>query len=217
MQRAVARAIPPGARAIRPATRTREIARMLRSFRLNLEALAYVALLVGMYLIYNTVAISVVQRRPEIGTVRALGATRGAVFRTFLAEGALIGVARIARSGWRSGAALATFSVAAVTRTVDTFYVATHADRVVYDPVLFVKAFVLGVVASIVAAAIPALDAAVDAARDRDARARLRAAPAALRGARGVRRRGAARARLGLHAAPRDRRCPGVRLRGRAC
>ncbi len=159
VQRAVAAVIPPGARVIRPATRTAEIARMLQSFRLNLAALAFVALLVGMYLIYNTVAISVVQRRPEIGTVRALGATRGAVFRTFVAEGALFGVAGSA-CGLALGAALATLSVAAVSRTVDTLYVASHADRVAYDPILFAKAFALGVVASVVAAAFPALDAA---------------------------------------------------------
>ncbi|WP_317994643.1 FtsX-like permease family protein [Vulcanimicrobium alpinum] len=158
-QRAVAALIPPGTRAVAPKTRTDEIARMLRSFRLNLEALAYVALLVGMYLIYNTVAISVVQRRPEVGTVRALGATRGAVFRTFIAEGAMIGVLG-SLLGLALGALLATFSVAAVSRTVDTLYVASHADRVVYDPLLFVKAFVLGVIASIVAAAFPAYDAA---------------------------------------------------------
>jgi putative ABC transport system permease protein len=159
VQRAVGAVIPPGARVIRPKTRTDEIARMLQSFRLNLAALAYVALLVGMYLIYNTVAISVVQRRPEIGTVRALGATRGAVFRTFVAEGALVGVLG-SLCGLGLGAALATLSVAAVSSTVDILYVASHADRVAYDPVLFAKAFVLGVLASIVAAAFPALDAA---------------------------------------------------------
>jgi putative ABC transport system permease protein len=159
VERAVAAAIPPGARVIRPKTRTDEIARMLQSFRLNLAALAYVALLVGMYLIYNTVAISVVQRRPEIGTVRALGATRGAVFRTFVGEGALVGIVGSA-CGLGLGAALATLSVAAVSSTVDILYVASHADRVAYDPVLFAKAFVLGVLASIVAAAFPALDAA---------------------------------------------------------
>src|SRR5581483_2973485 len=159
VQRAVARAIPPGARVVRPATRTGEIARMLRSFRLNLEALAYVALLVGMYLIYNTVAISVVQRRPEIGTVRALGATRAAVFGTFAAEGALVGTLG-SLLGLGLGALLARGAVDAVARTVNTIYVGTHADRVVYDPVLFVKALVLGVAASVAAAAFPALDAA---------------------------------------------------------
>jgi putative ABC transport system permease protein len=159
VERAVAAVIPPGARVIRPKTRTAEIARMLQSFRLNLAALAYVALLVGMYLIYNTVAISVVQRRPEIGTVRALGATRGAVFRTFVGEGALVGIVGSA-CGLGLGAALATLSVAAVSSTVDILYVASHADRVAYDPALSAKAFVLGVLASIVAAAFPALDAA---------------------------------------------------------
>ena len=151
--------VPPGARVVRPAVRTGEIARMLRSFRLNLSALAYVALLVGMYLIYNAVAISVVQRRPEIGTVRALGATRGAVFRTFLAEGALAGIAGSAL-GLALGAALATFSVAAVSRTVDTLYVGSHADAVVFSLFPFVKAFALGVLAAIAAAAFPAWDAA---------------------------------------------------------
>lgn len=162
VERAVAAAIPPGARAIRPKTRTDEIDRMLQSFRLNLEALAYVALLVGMYLIYNTVAISVVQRRAEIGTVRALGATRGAVFRTFVAEGALVGVLGSVL-GLGVGALLARFSVAAVSRTVDTLYVGSHADAVAYDPALFLKAFVLGVLAALAAAAFPALDAATTA------------------------------------------------------
>ena len=156
---AVVKMIPPGTRAITPRTRTAEIARMLQSFRLNLEALAYVALLVGMYLIYNSVAISVVQRRSEIGVVRALGATRGAVFRTFVAEGALVGIAG-SLLGLAVGAFLASLSVAAVSRTVDTLYVASHADAVAYDPMLFLKAFALGVAASIVAAALPAFDAA---------------------------------------------------------
>lgn len=159
VRRAVAAVIPPGARAVRPKTRTDEIARMLQSFRLNLAALAYVALLVGMYLIYNTVAISVVQRRAEIGTVRALGATRRAIFAVFAGEGALVGVVG-SLGGLALGALLATVSVAAVSRTVDTLYVGTHADRVAADPVLFLKAFVLGVVASILAAAGPAYDAA---------------------------------------------------------
>jgi putative ABC transport system permease protein len=156
---AVRRVLPPGVRAIEPRVRTGEITRMLRSFQLNLAALSYIALLVGMYLIYNTVAISVVQRRPEIGTLRALGVKRSGILRTFLAEGALFGVAGSAM-GLALGSVLATFSVAAVSRTVDTLYVASHADRVVYDPAVLLRAFLIGVVAAIVAALVPALEAA---------------------------------------------------------
>lgn len=156
---AVRRVLPPGVRAIEPKVRTGEITRMLGSFQLNLAALSYIALLVGMYLIYNTVAISVVQRRPEIGTLRALGAQRGQIFRTFLAEGALFGVAG-SLAGLAFGSFLATFSVAAVSRTVDTLYVSSHADRVIYDPVILLKTFAIGVIAATIAALVPALEAA---------------------------------------------------------
>lgn len=159
VQRGVAAVIPHGARAIKPTVRTGEIKRMLRSFQLNLAALSYVAMLVGMYLIYNTVAISVVQRRPEIGTLRALGATRGQIFRTFLAEGALFGVFG-SLLGLGIGSVLAQLSVGAVARTVDTLYVATHADRVSYDPLVLLKAFLVGTVLATASALFPALEAA---------------------------------------------------------
>ena len=156
---AVARVIPPGTRAIEPTVRTGEIRRMLRSFQLNLEALSYIALLVGMYLIYNTVAISVVQRRPEIGTLRAVGARRIDIFRTFLFEGALFGVVG-SLIGLVLGGILAQLSVGAVSRTVDTLYVASHADHVFYDPIILIKAFVIGVGLAMLSALVPALEAA---------------------------------------------------------
>ena len=159
VRNAVAKVIPPGTRAIEPKARTSEIERMLRSFTLNLAALSYVAMLVGMYLIYNTVAIGVVQRRPEIGTLRALGVTRRAVLATFVLEGALFGVAGSAL-GLLIGCALAQASVGAVARTVDTIYVATNADHVVYAPLVLLKAFAVGIVLATLSAVVPALEAA---------------------------------------------------------
>jgi putative ABC transport system permease protein len=159
VQPAVAAVVPHGARAIRPAVRTGEIKRMLRSFALNLAALSYVAMLVGMYLIYNTVAISVVQRRPDIGTLRALGATRRQIFTAFIGEGALFGTLGSVL-GLGLGALLAQLSVGAVSRTVDTLYVASHADRVIYDPLVLAKAFAVGLVLSTLSALFPALEAA---------------------------------------------------------
>ena len=156
---AVQRVLPPGVRAIEPKVRTSEIMRMLRSFQLNLEALSYIALLVGMYLIYNTVAISVVQRRPEIGTLRALGVRRGQILRTFLAEGALFGTIG-SLVGLVLGCVLANFSVAAVSKTVDTLYVSSHADRVVYDPLVLLKALIVGIVVACISSLVPAIEAA---------------------------------------------------------
>ncbi|MBV8354254.1 MAG: FtsX-like permease family protein [Candidatus Eremiobacteraeota bacterium] len=159
VMQAVRRVLPAGTRAIEPKVRTGEIARMLSSFTLNLTALSAIALVVGMYLIFNTVAIGVVQRRADIGIVRALGATKRSIFTTFVAEGALFGAIGSA-AGLGLGALLAGLSVASVARTVNTLYVATGVDRVLYDPTAFVKAFAVGIVLSLVAALVPAWEAA---------------------------------------------------------
>jgi putative ABC transport system permease protein len=159
VQAQVQRVLPPGARAVEPSVRTDEIRRMLRSFQINLAALSYIALLVGMYLIYNTVAISVVQRRPEIGTLRALGATRGQIFATFVGEGILFGVGG-ALVGLMLGGLLAQFSVNAVARTVSTIYVGTHADHVVYAWPVLLKACAVGLIAATLSALVPAIEAA---------------------------------------------------------
>jgi len=55
---------------------TNENRRMLAAFRWNLRLLSYISLMVGAFLIYNTISVSVVRRRPDIGIVRALGASR---------------------------------------------------------------------------------------------------------------------------------------------
>lgn len=156
---AVARVAPPGARVLTPKTRVDEISRMLSSFTMNLGALADVALLVGMYLIYNAVAISVVQREAEIGTLRALGTTQLQIFWTFVGEGALYGVAG-SLIGLLLGLALAHASLAAVETTVSSLYFGSHADRVHVGLLPTLKAFALGTVLAMAAAALPARAAA---------------------------------------------------------
>lgn len=151
--------VPPGARVLTPRTRLNEIQRMLASFTMNLSALADVALLVGMYLIYNAVAISVVQRTSEVGTLRALGTGRRGIFWSFVAEGALYGVAG-STLGILLGLVLARYSLSAVESTVSALYVGTHADAVVWSWRATAKAFALGTLLSMTAAAIPAFGAA---------------------------------------------------------
>ena len=88
------RAAAGRADAQRPSRRGQQVERMLAAFHLNLTALSWVALVVGLFLVYNTVTISVIARREEIGTLRALGVTRRQVLGLFLGEAAALGVAR---------------------------------------------------------------------------------------------------------------------------
>ncbi len=74
--------LPQGYNIDTPAGRTRQIENFMGRFRKSMNLISFMALFVGMYLIYNTVSISVVQRRKEIGILRALGATRGQIMRT---------------------------------------------------------------------------------------------------------------------------------------
>lgn len=159
VRQAVARAAPPGTRVLEPRTRLNEIRRMLSSFQMNLAVLADVALLVGMYLIYNAVAISVVQRKSEIGTLRALGVSRRAIFATFVGEGALYGILG-AIGGILAGFLLARFSVAAVQTTVSTLYVGSHADSVVFSWGATAKALGTGIALAMLSALAPAVQAA---------------------------------------------------------
>lgn len=159
VRRDLSTTVPPPARVIEPRVRTGEIGTMLQSFQLNLAALGFVALVVAMYLTYNAVAIAVVQRRAEIGTLRAMGARRRTIFALFLGEGVLYGVAGSVL-GVFAGMLLARYSVAAETQTVSSLFVGSHADAPVYALPSFIKACAAGIVAAALSAVAPALDAA---------------------------------------------------------
>ena len=89
--------LPPDASVATPVQRGEQVEKMLGGFELNLTAMSLVSLLVGMFLIYNTVSASVVRRRSEIGILRSLGTTRNEVRALFLAEALALGVIGVVR------------------------------------------------------------------------------------------------------------------------
>ena len=154
---------------------------MLAAFQLNLAALSLVALLVGLFLVYNTASISVVGRREEVGILRALGVTRGAILRLFLGEAAALALAGCAL-GVILGRVLAWGAISLTSTTVTALYVASAAapPALSWQDVLF--AFGVGVPLSLLAAAAPAAEAsrvtpmsAIRGADRLDSRYRLRA------------------------------------------
>src|SRR5207237_3935476 len=76
----------------RPRKRGEQIELLLTSFRVGLFFVSLIALFVGFFLIYNTVSVSVIQRRREIGTLRCLGMRRCELLRLILAEALILAV-----------------------------------------------------------------------------------------------------------------------------
>src|SRR2546422_7957790 len=92
VRRAVHALLPPGLTVKRPQQRNAQIERMTRAFRLNVSILSVVALLVGLFLVYNTVSFAVLRRRREIGILRSLGLSSAGIVRLLLTEVVLVGI-----------------------------------------------------------------------------------------------------------------------------
>jgi putative ABC transport system permease protein len=120
------RALLPASYALdKPGVRGEENQRMLRAFRWNLRVLSYISLVVGAFLIYNTISVSVVRRRPEIGILRALGTGRGGVLWLFLGEALLLGLAG-SLLGALLGRLLAEGAVGMIAETVNSLYASSR-------------------------------------------------------------------------------------------
>ncbi|HEX8490668.1 MAG TPA: FtsX-like permease family protein, partial [Chthoniobacterales bacterium] len=156
---ALRKLLPPDARVASPAQRTEEVEKMLGGFELNMTAMSLVSLLVGMFLIYNTVSASVVRRHHEIGILRSLGATRNEVRSLFLGEAVVLGALGSAL-GLIGGLLLARALVGTVAQTISSLYVFVNVKDVALRPSTFAIAWVTGLGSVIASAWFPAHAAA---------------------------------------------------------
>lgn len=182
------RAVLPAGTAIVPAgSRAGALDQMTRAFRLNLTALSLLALVVGMFLIYNTTIFSVIRRRRLIGMLRAIGVTRREIFALVCTEAFLIGLAGTA-AGLVFGVFLGDELTRLVSRTISDLYFVLEVRSVPLLPRTVVKGIVLGLGATLAAAVPPALEAtcapprAVLSRSDIEARRRKNVPLAALAG-----------------------------------
>ncbi|MCS7055265.1 MAG: ABC transporter permease [Thermoflexales bacterium] len=150
--------LPEGAQIVKPRARSQSVESLTDAFRLNLTALSLLALVVGMFLIYNTITFSVVQRRPVIGTLRCLGVTQREIFRQILLETLLLSVIG-GVIGIGLGILLGRGAVGLVSQTINDLYYTVNVRSVAIEPLTLIKGFVLGLVASLLAALAPAYEA----------------------------------------------------------
>ena len=157
-RRRLAGALPEGVQLRPQGSGTEGNRKMLSAFRWNLRILSYVALVVGAFLIYNAISISVVRRRAEIGIVRALGATRRAVLWALVGEAACLGIAGSVL-GLFIGRLMASGALRLMAATVESLYVSSRPGPLEITAGSIAQTFIVGAGAAVLSALSPALEA----------------------------------------------------------
>jgi len=150
--------LPNGLMLVDASSSGNALEQMTEAFEINLQALSLLAVVVGVFLIYNTVSFSVVQRRPVIGILRSLGATKRQIFTLIVGEAFILGLVGTIL-GLGLGMIFGRFTVALVSQTISDLYFAVDVTTVSVDPATLLKGALLGVIASTGAATIPSIDA----------------------------------------------------------
>lgn len=139
-------------------TRNHSLQQMSEAFHINLTAMSLLALLVASLLIYNTMTLSVLQRRTTLGIYRALGVSRREIFVLIMSETLVLAVAASAM-GLVFGLLLGQSLVQLVTRTINDLYFNLHVTAFLINPLSLIKGFALGVGMALISAFLPALEA----------------------------------------------------------
>ncbi|MEE9521791.1 MAG: FtsX-like permease family protein [candidate division NC10 bacterium] len=142
----------------RPEQRNRQVEKMLAAFRMNLNALSAISLVVAAFLIYNTLSLSVIHRQQQIGILRSLGVSAGEVVALFVGEALVLGgIGSLVGLGL--GTLLASQVLETISRTVSQLYSFIRVTHVDADPFTLLAALGLGLSFSLIAALYPSFQA----------------------------------------------------------
>ena len=151
--------IPPGVQLQTVAEQAQGVTRLSAAFELNLTAMSLLALLVGMFLVFNAMSFSIVQRRKLFGRLRAIGVTPRELFSLILLEGVIVAVL-----GTLPGLLLGVWLGQGLTRlvaaTVSDLYYQVSVTAMHLDGTALMIAGGLGVSATLLATWLPAWQAA---------------------------------------------------------
>jgi len=138
--------------------RNRQVESMLRAFQMNLTMLSGISLLVGIFLVYNTTAFSVVHHRREIGILRSLGMERKSITTVFLLEAGVLGGVGGLLGCWL-GVVLARWLTVLIGQNVGELYGVTSLLAMPIPFHMLIEAMSLGVGISLLGALRPAWEA----------------------------------------------------------
>jgi putative ABC transport system permease protein len=158
--RQIAAALGAGYVVAPPSARGRQFESMIAGYSLMMQASSLFAVVIGMFIIYNTFATAVTERRKEIGILRALGATQAQIRRLFIGESILGGLI-----GALIGLAIGTLMARGIAVGIagllhDLFGAARDPGESSTSPSLLAVGVAMGIATSVVAALVPARAAA---------------------------------------------------------
>ena len=151
--------LPAGLAVQRPEASVAASESLSRSYRVNLNVLALVALFTGGLLIFSTQALAVVRRRSQLALLRVLGVTRKHLAMMLVVEGAIVGIAGSAL-GLAGGFVLAQIAVRTIGADFGAGYFRGVAPALAIAPLALALFFCLGVLIAMLASLVPALEAA---------------------------------------------------------
>jgi len=159
-QASLRKLLGPGFEVEPPSGRGQQFESLMGVYTMTMNLASLFALFIGTFIIYNSFAIAVTQRRAEIGILRALGATRGQIRSLFLGESAVAGLL-----GSAVGIGFGLLMAQGLTASTNAFMegvmgVSANADHMLVRPWLLITAAAVGVITSMVAAFLPARNAA---------------------------------------------------------
>ncbi|HEX5054246.1 MAG TPA: FtsX-like permease family protein [Planctomycetota bacterium] len=162
---AVAAAFGPGVQIVAAGANRGGLAQLARGFRINLRALSLLSLLVGAFLVHETMRLSVAARRPSFGVLRALGARPRSLGVVVTLEAAVLGLFG-SLLGAGLGVAFAQVLLDPLARTLNDHYATFALHGVHVDGAVLLLGVLLGTAVATCAGLGPALAAARVPARE---------------------------------------------------
>lgn len=155
----IAEKVGPSIKVERPSQKLERITRLMGPFQTGVTLSGLVSLVVGMFLVYNAVGISVAQRRREIGIVRSIGATRRSVIAAFCLEAMSLALPAIA-IGIVFARFIARLALQQTAPTITRMYAPVRAPDPALTLDLVLRGVIVGLAATLFAAFWPARRAA---------------------------------------------------------
>lgn len=131
---------------------------LVSSFRQNLRFVSFISILVGIFLLYNTIFISVVKRRTEIGILRGLGAQKQTILGLFVIQGLILGMIG-SLIGIFLGQIIAKLSLKIIEKTLITMYTPIVISELTIKTTDIFLSLLIGILISLIASVIPAYEA----------------------------------------------------------